>query len=525
MYLKRMKLKDFKAFRGEVVLEMAPITVLVGPNSRGKSSIIQALAMLGTQDYGAVDPRGPSANLGAFDEIHSKHSESSSFKLQFDFAGHRVADIGYSIVYPLNNTDIQMLVDEAGLDPVSFAIRFEFRKDSVSSRGLLFPKPEILLPRRLGDIDSAELLNYLSCSYDSSEFDYNEDHYRLLAIVEEVFGIEKRYDWWEERYESDQLFFDDFMLPSDGLGYVHLTDDDSSRSRAIERAELALTAIQANRRIILNTTCLRVPRIPPKRYYANSELSDQASKRNGLSLLGPLAFNKSTYDLHYMYKVPGFEIQPRHEQHALWDGVTYWCKELGVCEDISLQAHEDREYFQIVLKNSQTGHLDNIADVGYGISQLLPVVVATNLGGGRIVMIEEPESHIHPSLQRELPRLFSQSMRRPLIPDEISPEQITRTGSVRVSSELMSPLLSRYSAPLYVIETHSEHFLRGLQLEVAKGRLSPEHLAIYYVDNSIDDPIQRIPIGDTGELQREWPNDFYGVAFSMAMEMRKLSKN
>ena len=86
--------------------------------------------------------------------------------------------------------------------------------------------------------------------------------------------------------------------------------------------------------------------------------------------------------------------------------------------------------------------LVNIADVGFGVSQTLPVLVALLVAEpGQLVYIEEPEIHLHPRAQSAMAQILADAAKR----------------GVRV-----------------VIETHSQLLLLGIQTLVAEGKLSPD---------------------------------------------------
>jgi predicted ATPase len=135
------------------------------------------------------------------------------------------------------------------------------------------------------------------------------------------------------------------------------------------------------------------------------------------------------------------------------------------------------------------------ADVGIGISQVVPVIVTALDGEGRIVAIEQPELHIHPRLQAELGDLFIEAARK---------------GQMQ-----------------FLIETHSEHLvLRMLRRirETSEGELPPGHpglepaqLLVAVVDPPTSGPggspqgtrVHQLRIDNTGEFLDPWPHGFF----------------
>ncbi|HXT50446.1 MAG TPA: AAA family ATPase [Thermoanaerobaculia bacterium] len=127
----------------------------------------------------------------------------------------------------------------------------------------------------------------------------------------------------------------------------------------------------------------------------------------------------------------------------------------------------------------QGGALDlvSIADVGFGVSQTLPVVVGLLAADeGRMVYLEQPEIHLHPHAQVGLAKLLADAASR----------------GVRV-----------------VVETHSALLLLALQSLVAEGRLPSESVLLHWFQRAEDG--QTVVI--SGELDKsgaygEWPEDF-----------------
>lgn len=122
--------------------------------------------------------------------------------------------------------------------------------------------------------------------------------------------------------------------------------------------------------------------------------------------------------------------------------------------------------------------LVNIADVGLGVSQVLPVLVALRLANpGQLILIEQPEIHLHPRAQSLL----------------ASPIVEAAMRGVRV-----------------VVETHSALLLRGIQTKIAKGELDPNHTVFHWFerDPSSGATTVRSVTPDHFGAIGDWPIDF-----------------
>jgi len=132
----------------------------------------------------------------------------------------------------------------------------------------------------------------------------------------------------------------------------------------------------------------------------------------------------------------------------------------------------------------------SIADVGFGVSQILPVLVALLAANpGQLVYIEQPEIHLHPRAQVALAKVLAEAANR----------------GVRV-----------------VVETHSELLLLGVQALVAEGQITPDKIKLHWFTRE-DDGATKITSADLDETGAfgDWPEDFGEV--TMAMQNRYLS--
>jgi hypothetical protein len=129
----------------------------------------------------------------------------------------------------------------------------------------------------------------------------------------------------------------------------------------------------------------------------------------------------------------------------------------------------------------------NIADVGIGVSQTLPVLVALHAAPpGRLVYIEQPETHLHPRAQFALAQLLASAAKR----------------GTRV-----------------VVETHSTLLLLGVQALVAEEKLEPAAVKLHWFQRKSDGRTV-VTSADLDEAGRfgDWPEDFADVALQTQKE-------
>ena len=157
-------------------------------------------------------------------------------------------------------------------------------------------------------------------------------------------------------------------------------------------------------------------------------------------------------------------------------------KEMDIFDDV-----ESRE--ELVFKDLKNDTQISNRDLGLGISQILPVLIATNGNKNMTIAVEQPELHLHPAVQSEIADEFIRSYK------ENNNE--------------------------FLIETHSEHLLLRIMkrmrhtAEDKKGRdkaldLTPDDVCLLYVDNDGESTfINELELDRDGTLLDPWPNGFF----------------
>lgn len=148
---------------------------------------------------------------------------------------------------------------------------------------------------------------------------------------------------------------------------------------------------------------------------------------------------------------------------------------------ISNQRHEYEVQLQIKGSDAWVG----LPDVGVGVSQVLPVLTECYYAPPKsIIIMEQPEIHLHPSAQSALADVMI---------DVIYSREYSEDRGIQL-----------------IIETHSEHFLRRLQRRIAEDVISPESIAVYFADvqksSATLTPLEIDPYGNI----RNWPPNFFG---------------
>lgn len=178
----------------------------------------------------------------------------------------------------------------------------------------------------------------------------------------------------------------------------------------------------------------------------------------------------------------GAYISPGHrkKKQTLEERIAYWLKEMGLIDDfaVKLIAKESKLYEVRVKKSAKASEV-LITDVGFGVSQVLPVLVLCYyVPEGSTLLLEQPEIHLHPKVQSSLADVLI---------------DVARNRKVQV-----------------IVESHSEHLLKRLQLRIAEEHLKSDDCALYFCDAPLGESAL-IPLDlDLFGNIRNWPKDFFG---------------
>ncbi|HUT53350.1 MAG TPA: AAA family ATPase [bacterium] len=140
------------------------------------------------------------------------------------------------------------------------------------------------------------------------------------------------------------------------------------------------------------------------------------------------------------------------------------------------------------LPSNASSDFVNIADVGFGVSQVLPVIMALLVADpGQLVYIEQPELHLHPNAQVALAKILADAAKR----------------GVRV-----------------VAETHSSLLLLAIQTLVAQKKISPDLVKLHWFERGKDGitKITSSDLDEAGSFEEDWPMDFDDVSLNASDE-------
>jgi predicted ATPase len=162
-------------------------------------------------------------------------------------------------------------------------------------------------------------------------------------------------------------------------------------------------------------------------------------------------------------------------------------KELKLLYDLKI-SRVDSGHYQVKVKTHKGGVFSNLYDVGFGISQFLPIVVSDfQLGDGSNLIISQPEIHLHPKLQSDF------------------------------GDYLINQINSKNKS--YIIETHSEYLINKIRLLIVQGKIKKEDVCVYYFTKNGDiSKTDIINFEEDGRILNA-PKDFFDTYMTDVMEI------
>jgi hypothetical protein len=537
-----VEIENFKGIRHRARIELKPLTLLFGPNSGGKSTVLHAMQyaqeVFARHNLDAEQTRsgGGLVDLGGFRNLVHQRDLSRAVRLGFE-SNVEIDDWDLSPVTVVGLPFTRHLSEEHLPHLAARIIHTNIEVEVAWSE--LREEPYV---RRYAVGINGQRLAAIVCEYNRHEVyltEINPNHpvFRRedgSSVLEEVVadfegdlpthasrhpidGIKDALPRWGAGLEIDALPNQDWRnLPEDGGVSLDPIAPGTERFVAMFSYLLVSTGERLKDELSFLVYLGPLREVPP-RHYDPSKAIDPGRWASGLAAwdelytreTGPLDLATREMDnlglvgavsdwLNNPHRLGvGYELQ-RHEYKELRIdnplAVALRTERLTDFEDLKVAYDRLPARRRLVLV-TESGMEVQPQDVGIGISQLVPVVVLALKGRVFLAAIEQPELHLHPAVQVRLGDLFIHTC---------------KTGN-----------------RLMLIETHSEHLLLRLLRrirETADGELPPGHpglkpseLSVVFVEppglgpdgNTQGARVHPLRIDDTGEFLDPWPRGFF----------------
>ena len=396
MKLRSISFQNYKAFYEEQTIQLKPITILIGKNSSGKSSIAKLFTLLENSLSGEIDEplllSNNGVELGAdFENLFfgNKLAGRLNFKLQFD-----------------NNVEIETTLQE----------RYN----------------------RFGD---------RAYGLEIYEWKYrNENDY---------FGFELTEDGYVDNISSSEI-----DINFRGFIPVNLPDNEANKSIFDE--------------LKIDVDYIGPFRVLPERcFYLTGETQFKDTGVKGKNAYSMLAISK-------------FKEGDRLNQN-----VGKWYEENFDGWSLEVDNTSIKPFVQILLSKDDISI--NLVDVGQGMNQALPLVVRASVTDRpeSIIVLEQPELHLHPAAHGDLAELFAKS--------------------------------AKQNDQTFIIETHSENILLRLRKLIVENDFgfTQDDLIIYWIEDAETKgkELREITVDENGVLS-DWPEGVFNESLKEILEMQ-----
>jgi predicted ATPase len=432
-----IRLRNFKCYADSGPIPLRPLTVLVGPNNAGKSTILQAILML-KQTYEDRDPSealvtsGPYVDLGGYFDILRGGEEARSRRISIYLRG----DPG---LRPIREISARGATRELPIgDRLEVSFSFDRRKNEINLVHSLIAvgKDPLIEVRRRGKLLEAVSLPAIIKQHTEVSLVHfmptlqprgvpPKDRKRVDRVLSEVASTQAQTHVWEHIFEETR----------------HIMPLRAAIPRYNILGEMAPSEVGAG-----GENLLRVLRNEEKVEGTQSTLLDLVEKalRNQFHMLQRIRFKR---------------MDPA-----------------GILR--SLLGDEFRGFRGV-----------NVANMGAGISQVLPILVgAVSTPSGGVLLIEQPEIHLHPRAQADL-------------------------------VDTLIDALRRRGRRQFIVETHSEHLLLRVRRRIAEGKLEPSQVGVIFVEKSgVSSKVRFLEPTSRGHFN-DWPEGFFDTGYAEALAL------
>ena len=412
MSITQFTMEEVRCFRERQTLEIRPLTFLVGENSTGKTTALACFQVLVNYLVGGeIDFNQSPYSMGIFKDIvrNSKRKEKT-FKLGLTLKG--------------KNEDIECTVEffekKGGIGPTVKAITIKFvdgemvlkRADHVTQLGIGTPIVSSSEARGINATTWREVPQMRLVSFDEAQNQY---------CVDIASGFLDR---------TPFPFLFDYRIKEQSKG-------ESSLRNYLNRKEKRTGIVWWQLRESLSALSISPIRSRPKRTYdPMREFYDSEGSDVPMHLLETKAIQKQKWEF-------------------LKQRLVEFGKRSSLFQNIELKNLGGALGNPFQLRVKVRGPNSNIIDVGYGISQILPILIdifdpPAFYRHRRTLLLQQPEIHLHPRAQAEL-------------------------SSLLVTS-------ANESNRAFIVETHSDYMIDRARIEIRKGTIRPEDVSLIYFE-------------------------------------------
>lgn len=422
-----IRLTNFKGWDDTGPVRLAPLTIFFGRNSSGKSSLIQSMLLM-KQTAESLDPRQvlflgnreAYADLGTYLDLVRDHNDRLDVGLTFD----------WQVENPVRLRRASASTDVLEADT------FRFTTEIAQEQGVL---GEIIVQRM---------------------------EYAIGPDSDRTVGMRRRSSDFYEMTSQHLSLRRRAKTPDHLPEPIKCYGFPDAASVRFQNADFLAELSHQFDELMSSISYVGPLRDRPRRRYqwqGSSPTSVGPEGENTVAAI--LAARRQTRTI----KALRFE-----------ENLGYWLKHMGLIEQfavVEIGSGTGLYELRVTVAGSPTSA--SVTDGGFGISQVLPVLVqAFYAAPGTPVILEQPEIHLHPAAQSALGDVL--------------------LGAVKDNGVQL------------LVETHSEHLLHRIQRRIAEEEITKDDVALYFIEASDGrSEIHELKVDEYGNITN-WPQDFFG---------------
>jgi AAA15 family ATPase/GTPase len=576
--VKSIRIQNFKSLE-DVTIDLSQLTLLFGANSSGKSSFLKALQFLSKNLLHNFHSKERDSNnykndlkdyrnLIINNDIQTKLTFELDLQGKFFFPNYTFVEENMNKASKLNFFKFLKLVWQSSpyeemydFTQHDYSIKYELVFEYTDNHAMpTFFKMEDSISN-----SSITYKNVFMNSYDS-EFliNGNSELSKVLAGNLELFELEKTFGFeWVLNKEFNEAYNEDGVLAFVSEKWESLTDSEKSKFfyDSIRFNYLCSSHIPFKLDNFFRVLHLGITRDLPRAFYPLTEgkfdnfeyynllndLRESLSSETKIGSANDFFNTKVNIDETIKQSRINSKLEKKKSSLFYFQGhhvaadrnwivenillnTNRLLIELGFDSILSVSCQDDIGQVQL---RGMSGFSCNLELASSGLIQILPILISCSklvkrmikgdffntqtqkhpeidlfmeglvydIGGYKwrpfdlgptfsTLLIEQPELHLHPKLQSDLAKIFA--------------------DTVSIAAENASLL----------IETHSEHLIRKLQVLIAKGELAREKVGVWYFKkvNGVTN-VEKMELDENGLFKKDWPDGFFDDSIELTMEL------
>ena len=412
MKITQFTMEEVRCFAERQQFDIRPLTFLVGENSTGKTTMLACFQALANYlKRGEMDFNSQPYALGIFrDIVRNSQKKEKAFRLGFAVEGDS-ENVEYTV---------EFVQKRDGFEPAIASIKIKFTDGEIVFKYEDTGKGEA----RLTDFDETKNQYHIEAPEGFPPFFRFSPFFDLTLWIRMLKGKDKGKHalkkYVKQKYQSARYpgMMRDISVSSPTAA-ARVQSDNLSMMRDI--SVVSLSPIRAR---------------PKRTYDPTREFNDPEGSDVPMRLMRTQATKKER-----------------------WEGLKQKLVEFGkhseLFQNIEIKNLGGSLGAPFQLKVKVRGPSANLIDVGYGVSQILPILVqildADIYRNARTTfLLQQPEVHLHPKAQAQLSSLLVE--------------------------------LANHGSPAFIVETHSDYMIDRARIEIRRGNISPKDVSLIYLE-------------------------------------------